>query len=35
MIKALVLRCAGTNCDQETLSALKICGAQSHLRHLR
>lgn len=35
MTQALVLRTAGTNCDQETLHALKICGAQAHLRHLR
>ena len=35
MIKALVLRTAGTNCDQETLHALKLCGARPDLRHLR
>ncbi|OGR83911.1 MAG: phosphoribosylformylglycinamidine synthase I [Elusimicrobia bacterium RIFCSPLOWO2_01_FULL_54_10] len=35
MIKALVLRTAGTNCDQETLHALKLGGAEPHLRHLR
>src|SRR3990167_3849277 len=35
MIKALVLRTAGTNCDQETMHALKTCGAEPHLLHLR
>ena len=34
MTKALVLRTAGTNCDQETLHALKLCGARADLRHL-
>ena len=35
MIRALVLRTAGTNCDHETLHALKLCGAKPDLRHLR
>ena len=35
MIKALVLRTAGTNCDQETLHALELCGANASLLHLR
>ncbi len=35
MIKALVLRTAGTNCDYETQHALKLCGAEPHLRHVR
>jgi len=32
--KALVLRTAGTNCDQETLHALEIAGANVALLHL-
>jgi len=32
---ALVIRTAGTNCDQETLHALKISGAKADLLHLR
>ncbi len=32
--KALVLRTAGTNCDGETLHALKSCGAQADLLHI-
>ncbi len=35
MTKALVVRTAGTNCDNETMHALKIAGASPHLRHLR
>ena len=35
MIKALVLRTSGTNCDQETVHALGVCGAEPHLMHLR
>lgn len=35
MIKALVLKTAGTNCDQETMHALRTCGAEPHLLHLR
>lgn len=33
-IRALVLRTAGTNCDQETIHALKTCGAESDLIHV-
>ena len=35
MIKALVLRTAGTNCDNETMHALKMSSASPHLKHLR
>lgn len=34
-IKALVLRTAGTNCDAETVHALKVSGADPDLRHVR
>jgi phosphoribosylformylglycinamidine synthase subunit PurQ / glutaminase len=33
-VKALVLRAAGTNCDQETIHALKAAGADSDLVHV-
>ena len=33
-IKVLVSRTAGTNCDQETVHALRSCGAQVDLVHL-
>jgi phosphoribosylformylglycinamidine synthase len=33
-VKALVIRSAGTNCDQETVHALNVCGAQSDLVHI-
>ena len=33
--QALVLRTAGTNCDGETLHALRTCGAKPDLLHLR
>jgi len=33
-VKALVIRTAGTNCDQETIHALKLCGATSDLVHI-
>src|SRR5437016_3738063 len=33
-VKALVLRAAGTNCDQETIHALKQAGAESDLIHI-
>ena len=33
-VKALVLRTAGTNCDMETVHALRICGAEPELLHL-
>lgn len=33
-VKALVVRTAGTNCDQETIHALKMCGAESDLIHI-
>lgn len=32
--RALVLRTAGTNCDMETIHALKICGARVDVLHL-
>ncbi|MBN1784051.1 MAG: phosphoribosylformylglycinamidine synthase I [Alphaproteobacteria bacterium] len=32
--KVLVLRCAGTNCDQETAYAFKACGADVSLEHI-
>jgi phosphoribosylformylglycinamidine synthase len=32
--KALVVRAAGTNCDQETIHALKMVGAESDLVHI-
>lgn len=32
--KVLILRTAGTNCDQETAFAFKSCGAQVYLRHM-
>ena len=35
MVKALVLRTAGTNCDGETMHALISCGADPDLLHLR
>lgn len=35
MTKALVLRTAGTNCDQETVHALRVAGTEPHLLHLR
>jgi len=33
-VKALVVRAAGTNCDQETLHALTVAGAECELVHL-
>ncbi len=33
-VKALVLRAAGTNCDQETVHALKAAGAESDVVHI-
>ena len=33
-VSALVLRTAGTNCDAETVHALKTCGAKVDLLHL-
>ena len=33
-VKALVVRAAGTNCDQETLHALTLAGAESDLVHI-
>lgn len=32
--QALVLRTAGTNCDQETIHALRTCGAKAELLHV-
>lgn len=34
-VRALVLRTAGTNCDGETVHALKACGAEPDLIHIR
>ncbi|MFA5976033.1 MAG: phosphoribosylformylglycinamidine synthase I [Elusimicrobiota bacterium] len=34
VIKALVLRTAGTNCDQETAEALRLAGAQPEILHI-
>ena len=34
MPTALVIRTAGTNCDQELLRAFELAGAQTHLAHL-
>lgn len=34
MVKALVLRCAGTNCDQETAWALEKAGARAERVHV-
>jgi phosphoribosylformylglycinamidine synthase I len=33
-IKAIVLRSAGTNCDQETAHALRMAGAEPHVIHI-
>lgn len=33
-VKALVIRAAGVNCDQETIHALKAAGADSELVHI-
>ena len=33
-VNALVVRAAGTNCDQETIHALKAAGAESQLAHI-
>lgn len=33
-VKALILRAAGTNCDQETIHALKLAGAQAERVHV-
>lgn len=33
-VRALVLRAAGTNCDQETVQALKAAGAESDVIHI-
>src|SRR5688500_15105279 len=33
-VKALVLRTAGTNCDQETAEALRQAGAQVQILHV-
>lgn len=33
-VKALVLRCAGTNCDEETVWALKEAGAEPERAHV-
>ncbi len=35
MTHALVLRTAGTNCDEETMHALKISGASADLKHVQ
>lgn len=32
--KALIIRAAGTNCDQETIHALSLVGAESQLVHI-
>lgn len=32
--KALVIRAAGTNCDQETIHALELAGAECQLTHI-
>lgn len=34
MVKVIVVRTAGTNCDKETASAFKIAGAQPELVHV-
>lgn len=34
MVKALVLRVEGTNCDQETVNALQVAGAETTLAHI-
>ena len=33
-VRAIVLRTAGTNCDEETVYALKIAGAETELVHI-
>ena len=33
-IKAIILRTAGTNCDQETAYAFKMAGADPELVHI-
>ncbi|HNV23683.1 MAG TPA: phosphoribosylformylglycinamidine synthase I, partial [Candidatus Omnitrophota bacterium] len=33
-VKTLILRTAGTNCDQETGLAFSYCGAESHYVHI-
>jgi phosphoribosylformylglycinamidine synthase len=33
-VKALIIRTAGTNCDQETIHALSLVGAESELVHV-
>ncbi len=35
MTRALVLRTAGTNCDRETVEALRLSGARAELAHVR
>jgi len=35
MTRALVLRTAGTNCDRETVEALRLAGARPELVHVR
>ncbi len=32
--QALIVRAAGTNCDQETIHALTVAGAECHLTHV-
>lgn len=34
MVKALVLRAAGTNCDKETVAAFRMAGAETDLLHI-
>ena len=34
MVKALVIRTAGTNCDRETVKALELAGAEVCLEHI-
>ncbi len=34
MVRALVLRTAGTNCDEETVFALQLAGAKTELVHI-
>ena len=33
-LKALVLRSAGTNCDQESAHALRLAGAEPSVLHI-
>jgi len=34
VVNALIIRTAGTNCDQETIHALTLAGAKCHLTHI-